>query len=198
MRSLRLPIDSAGSAGPSKESRKERSSVSSPGSRKLPRPTPTRRNFAWDPGYFVPQRQSDPRQLFTGSWRRGRRLTSRKHMKLGCLQLQNHCAGDSRFLARGRPGFFRKAPDHWFGLGQQYILLKGILGGDRLGRPVGYDRVLVDSPRQFVEALPVAAKMCLSSSRVRARTSPTERNPSLRASPRSPCQLLECGRQARA
>src|SRR5580658_6626048 len=51
-------------------------------------------------------------------------------------------------------------PDHWLGFGQEYILLERVLGGDRLGRPVGYDWVLVDSPGEFVEALPVAAEMC--------------------------------------
>src|SRR5580658_4934125 len=66
---------------------------------------------------------------------------------------------DSRFRARGHPRFFREAADHWLGLGQQYILLERILGGDRLGRPVGYDWDFVDSPCQFVEALSVAAKM---------------------------------------
>ena len=52
----------------------------------------------------------------------------------------------------------RKFSDHWLHLGQQDILLKGVLGGYGLCCPVRDYFAVVDSPSQLVETHAIPAK----------------------------------------
>ena len=54
---------------------------------------------------------------------------------------------------------FCKVPDHWLGLCQQNVLLKGILDGYRLRRPVRDDFALVDTAGELVQAPTIAAEV---------------------------------------
>src|SRR5207248_9912328 len=61
-------------------------------------------------------------------------------------------------FARSRPKLFCKAPDHWLGLCQENVPLKGILDGYRLRRPVRDDFAIVDTAGELMQAPTIAAE----------------------------------------
>src|SRR5579883_3169109 len=111
--------------------------------------------------HSFPKAQSDVRQLLTGGGRRVRCLAASQDLELAGLQLQNYRPRNPRFLARGRPDVFCEAADHWLGIAKKHILLKGVLSGYRLCRPVRHNRSLVDTKGEFVQAQTEPAELSL-------------------------------------
>ena len=56
-------------------------------------------------------------------------MASGENLEFACPQFKDHGTRDSRLLARTRPDALRETTNHWLGLGQRYVLLKGVLGG---------------------------------------------------------------------
>jgi hypothetical protein len=113
----------------------------------------------WTQGHSFSQPHCDVRQLITGGGRRAGRMAASKNFELACLHFQDHRACCAGFFARSRPKLFCKAPDHGLGLCQQNILLKSILDGYRLRRPVRDDFAIVDTAGELVQAPTIAAEV---------------------------------------
>jgi len=102
-------------------------------------------------GNALPQRKRNGGQLFAGGRRRRRRVTAGEDLELRGLQFQHHRSGNAGFFARCGPGQLGKSANHRFRLGEGNVAFERVFRGDGLRRPVGYDEVLVDTTRQFVE-----------------------------------------------
>ena len=86
-------------------------------------------------------------------------LAASENLELAGLQLEDNRACHPRFFARSRPELFCEAPDHWLSLCQQHVVLKRILDGYRLRRPVRDDWVMVDTKGKLAQALAIAAEV---------------------------------------
>src|SRR5208337_558448 len=105
------------------------------------------------------QLQGDVRQLFAGGGWGAWRMAASENLELACFQLQNNRACRPWFFPRSRPKLFCEAPDHRLSFRQQHVVLKSVLGGYRLCRPVRDNLVVVDSEGKLVQALTIAAEM---------------------------------------
>src|SRR6516164_2259289 len=105
------------------------------------------------------QLQGDVSQFFAGGgWRVGR-LAASENLELACLQLEDYRACHPRLFARSRPKLFCKVPDQCLSFCQQHVVLKRILNGYRLCRPVRDNWVMVDTEGKLVQALTIAAEV---------------------------------------
>src|SRR6266536_6635049 len=104
----------------------------------------------WAQGHSFSQPQRDVRQFLARGGRRAGRMAASKDRELTRLQFEDNRARYPRFLARSRPKLFCKAPDHGLGFCQRHVVLKGILDGYRLRRPVRDDFVIVDASGELV------------------------------------------------
>ena len=86
-------------------------------------------------------------------------MASGEDLELARPQFENHRTCDSRLLARTRPDALRETTDHRFGLGQRYVLLKGVLSGYRLRRSVLNDSAIVNATGEFVQTHTIPAKL---------------------------------------
>ena len=86
-------------------------------------------------------------------------MAAGENLELACLQLEDYRACHAWFFSRSRPKLFCKAPDHWLSFCQQHVVLKSILDGYRLRRPVRDNWVIVDTAGKFVQALTIAAEV---------------------------------------
>ena len=91
------------------------------------------------------QLQDDVRQFFAGGGWGAWRMAASENLELACLQLEDNRACRPWFFARSRPKLFCKAPDHRLSFWQQHVVLKSVLDGYRLCRPVRDNRVMVDT-----------------------------------------------------
>jgi len=82
-----------------------------------------------------------------------------ENLELACLEFENYCPCYPRFLARRLPNFFRKTADHRLRFCQWHVLLKSILHGYRLRRPVRDNFILVDTAGELVQAQTIAAEI---------------------------------------
>src|SRR5438105_4192119 len=90
----------------------------------------------WTQVHSFSQPQRDARQFLARGGRRAGRMAASKDRELTRLQFEDNRARYPRLLAGSRPKLFCKAPDHGFGFCQGHVLLKRILNGYRLRRPV--------------------------------------------------------------
>src|SRR5437667_7678903 len=102
----------------------------------------------WTQGHSFSQPQGDVRQFLARGGRRAGRMAASKYCELTRLQFEDNRARYPRFLAGSRPKLFCKAPDHGVGFCQRHVVLKRILNGYRLRRPVRDDFVIVDASRE--------------------------------------------------
>src|SRR6266851_5649543 len=112
-------------------------------------------------GNSFSQPQSDVRQFLARGGRRVGRMAAGKDRELTRLQFEDYRAGYPRFLAGSRPKLFCKAPDHGLGFCQRHVVLKRILNGYRLRRPIRDDFVIVDAPGELVQPETIAAEVLL-------------------------------------
>ena len=85
-------------------------------------------------------------------------MAAGENLELAGLQFENHRTCNPRLFARGSPKLLCELPDHWFGFCQRQVVLKSILDGNRLGRPVWNHFTVVDSARELMQAQTIAAK----------------------------------------
>ena len=93
----------------------------------------------------ISELQGNVSQFFAGGGWGVWRMAAGENLELACLQLQDNRARRPWFFARSRPKLLCKAADHRLSFGQQHVMLKSILDGYRLCRPVRDNRVMVDT-----------------------------------------------------
>src|SRR5262245_10244081 len=86
-------------------------------------------------------------------------MAARHDVEVARLQLQHDRSRDTIFFPRSRPYFLSKASNQLLRLGKRKVAFESVFGGDRLRRPVGHYRIVVNAVRQFEEATAVFAEL---------------------------------------
>src|SRR5262245_49009296 len=86
-------------------------------------------------------------------------MAARHDVEVASLQLQDDRSRDTRFFPRSRPHFLSKASNQPLRLGKWQITFESIFSGDRLCRPVGHHRIVVNAVRQFKETTAVSTEL---------------------------------------
>jgi hypothetical protein len=87
------------------------------------------------------------------------RKASRQDGKVAGLELEHDCPGDSRILSRGIPHYPSKLPDQTVCLRKTHIASQRVLCRDRLRRPVGKDRAVIDATCQLAKSATISAEL---------------------------------------
>src|SRR6185503_6873601 len=116
------------------------------------------------------QPERNRREFLAGGGRARRRMAARHDVEVARLQLQHDRSRDARFFPRSRPYFLSKASNQILRLRKWQITFECIFSGDRLCRPVGHYRIVVNAVRKFKETTAVSTELAFK----RPQTKPAE------------------------
>src|SRR5262245_46911542 len=86
-------------------------------------------------------------------------MAARHDVEVARLQLQHDSSRDTRLFPRSRPYFLSKTSNQLLSLGKRKVAFESVFRGDRLRRPVGHYRIVVNAVRQFKETTAVPAEL---------------------------------------